>query len=198
MDRFNLIYKELGIALEGLKKGILEIAITTSENTQVAKLLFRVFELEKKIDKIYIDTGKMIYELRHLTINEILENKNIKDDLTIIKAIQQDIHKIEKEINLLREDSIKSNMEKLRRYMRRGGYTIEELIVDRDSVVTSKEIGELKLPPGVMIISVIHHDLFLMPEDSLSLSEGDRVFILGSRDKIAEVAPLFTYFKQHA
>ena len=60
MTRLNRIYKELGIALDGLKKGILEIAITTSENAQVAKLLFRIFELEKKVDRLYSDIGKTI------------------------------------------------------------------------------------------------------------------------------------------
>lgn len=192
MARLNRIYKEFSIALEGLKKGILEIAITTSENAQVAKLLFRIFELEKKMDRLYIDTGKMAYELRHLPFNEILDNGEIKDCVEAIKTIQQDIHSIEKEINLLREDSIKSKLEELKRYMRRGGHTIEELIVEKDSGVSGKEIRELKLPHGVIIISVIRHDLFIIPEEGIQLNVGDRVFLLGSRERIKEAASLFT------
>ena len=198
MARFNRIYKELSIALEGLKKGILEIAITTSENTQVAKLLFQVFELEKKTDSLYIDIGKTVFELRHLTFNEILDNKDVKDYIHSIHSIQQDIQTIEKEINLLRENRVKSRMEEIQRYMRRGNYTIEELRVEKDSPVTGKEIGELKIPSGVIIISVIHHDLFAMPKDSLCLTEGDRVFILGSKNKINEAALFFSPSKHPA
>lgn len=192
MIRLNRIYKELSIAMEGLKKGVLEIAITTSENAQVAKLLFRIFELEKKTDKLYIDIGKMIYELRHLPYQEILDHKEIKIHINTIRTTRQDIQDIEKEIKLLREDNMRFKLDELTRYMRRGGYTVEELIVEKDSAACGKKLGELRLPTGVIILSVISHDLFVLPEAGRLFNAGDRVFILGSRDRIKETASLFT------
>lgn len=191
MVKLNRIYREFSIALEGLKKGILEIAITTSENAQVAKLLYRIFELEKKMEKLSVEIGKMVYELRNLPFDEILNTKEIKYYVNSIHVTQQDIYSIEKEVNLLREDSIKSKLDEIKRYMRRGGYTIEELIVGKNSEVLSKKIEELKLPPGVIIISVISGEMFNIPEDGVGLNEGDRVFILGSIDRIRDVASQF-------
>lgn len=190
MIRLNRIYKELSIALEGLKKGVLEIAITTSENARVAKLLFRILELEKKMEKLYIDIGKMVYELRHLPYQKILDHKEIKIHIHTIRTTLQDIQDIEKEINLLREDNLRSRLDELTRYMRRGGYTVEEFIVEKDSAVCDKKLGELRLPPGVIILSVISHDLFVIPDAGRPFNEGDRVFILGSRDRIKETASL--------
>jgi len=181
----------LSIALDGLKKGVLEIAITTSENAQVAKLLFRIFELEKKIDKLYIHIGKMIYELRHLPYQEILNNKEIKVHIHTIQETRRNIEDVEKEIRLLRENNIRSKLDELTRYMRRGGYSVEEFIVEKGSLAHDKKPEELALPTGVLIISIISHDLFLLPEAGRTLHEGDRVFILGSRDRIKEVASLF-------
>ena len=191
MTRLNRIYKELGIALDGLKKGILEIAITTSENAQVAKLLFRIFELEKKVDRLYTDIGKTIYELRHLPFSEVLNNPHIKDYMETVKTIQSDISKIEKEIHLLREDTVKPKLEELKQYMRRGGYTVEEVPVAKESFMAGKTVGEWPLPPGVIVIAVIHLDLFTIPAEDLCLEAGDRVFLMGPRDKINEVISLF-------
>lgn len=191
MVKLNRIYREFSIALEGLKKGILEIAITTSENAQVAKLLYRIFELEKKMEKLSVEIGKMVYELRNLPFDEILNTKEIKYYVNSIRTTQQDIYSIEKEVNLLREDSIKSKLDEIKRYMRRGGYTIEELIVGKNSEVLSKKIEELKLPPGVIIISVISGEMFNIPEEGMVLNEGDRVFILGSIDRIRDAASQF-------
>ena len=191
MTRLNRIYKELGIALDGLKKGILEIAITTSENAQVAKLLFRIFELEKKVDRLYTDIGKTIYEFRQLPFNEVLNNPHIKEYMDTVKTIQSDISKIEKEIHLLREDTVKPKLEELKQYMRRGGYTVEETPVEKESRMAGKRIGGLPLPSGVIVIAVIHLDLFTIPAEDLCLEAGDRVFLLGPREKIQEVISLF-------
>lgn len=198
MAGFNRIYRELSIALDGLKKGILEIAIATSENTQVAKLLFRVFELEQKMEKYYIDTGRMVYEFRHLPFDEILNNMAIKDYMSTLKTLQQDIHNIEREINLLREDGIKTKLDDLKRYMRRGGYTIEEFIVDKYSPANGREIRELGLHPGVTVIASVHQEMFTIATDTLRLAEGDKVFILCLRGKMSEVAPLFVSSEQLA
>lgn len=191
MTRLNRIYKELGIALDGLKKGILEIAITTSENAQVAKLLFRIFELEKRVDRFYIDIGKMIFDLRHLPFDEILNNPHIKDYMETVKTIHSDISKIEKEIHLLREDTVRPKLEELKQYMRRGGYTVEETSVEKESPMAGKRVRALSLPAGVIVIAVIHLDLFTIPADDLCLEAGDRVFLLGPREKIQEVMSLF-------
>lgn len=196
MIRLNRIYKELTITLEGLKKGILEIAITTSESTQVAKLLFRIYELEKRLERLYIDIGKLVYELRHLPVNELIENKDIIDYLDNIKILQQDIIMVEKEINLLREETIKSKLDELKQYMRRGGFTIDELVVSKNSEVIGKKIRELRLPPGLIIISLIRHDLLIIPHEDMQIDEGDRIFILGSRDRIKEAASLFITAEQ--
>ena len=196
MIRLNRIYKELTITLDGLKKGILEIAITTSESTQVAKLLFRIYELEKRLERLYIDTGKLVYELRHLPVNELIENNDIIDYLDKIKILQQDITKVEKEINLLREETIKSKLDELKQYMRRGGFTIDDLVPSKNSEVIGKKIRELRLPPGLIIISLIRHDLLIIPHEDMQIDEGDRIFILGLRDRIKEAAPLFITAEQ--
>ncbi|MDD5435643.1 MAG: TrkA C-terminal domain-containing protein [Nitrospira sp.] len=191
MSKFSRIYRELSIALDGLKKGVFEIAITTSENTHVAKLLFRIYELEKKLEKLHTEIGKTVYDHRNHPVSELLDNKDIREHLSRIKIIQQDIISLEKEINLLREEGIKSKLDELKQYMRRGGFTIDELIVEKGSGAEGKTIGSLLLPPRVIIISVIHHNMLIIPENDLQLLAGDTVFILSSRDRIKEVAAIF-------
>ena len=198
MAKFNRIYKEISIALEGLKKGILEIAITTSENTQVAKLLFQVFELETKTASLYVEIGKAVHELRHLSIHEILDNRYIKDYISRIRGIRSNIRKLENAISLLRADSNKSRFDSLNHYMRRGGYSLDEIVVVKDSPVIGKEVSEISLPAGVMIISIIHHELFVIPDNGIRLNEGDRVMILGSRDRMNDAASLFSAAQNRA
>lgn len=192
MNKFSRIYRELSIALDGLKKGVFEIAITTSENTQVAKLLYQIYELEKRLEKHYSETGKTVYELRTHPVEEIIDNQNIREQLSRIKAMQHDILNLEKEINLLREEGIKSKLDELKQYMRRGGYTIDELTVEKNSSAEGKYIGSLMLPHRAIIIAVIHHNMLVIPENDLPLIAGDTVFIMASRDRIKDAASVFS------
>lgn len=181
----------MSIALDGLKKGFFEIAITASENTQVAKLIFRIYELEKKLEKLNVETGKTVYELRNHPVTEIMDNKDVREYLSRIKIIQQDIIALEKETNLLREEGIKSKLDELKQYMRRGGFAIDRLTVEKNSEAEGKEIGGLLLPSRVIIIAVIHHNMLIIPENDLQLLEGDDVFILASSDRVKDITSIF-------
>ena len=189
---WNRLYKELGTSLDGLRKGLMEIAITMSENTQIAKLLYQIFELQKKVDKLYTKTGQIVHELHPLPVSEIEINERVKDNLFRLKSLQSDIHRIEKEINLLREERTKTRLDELTRYMRRGGYTIEEFIVEQDSDAINKSAIELFLPQDSQIIAVIHDDKFSLPQDRLKLTDGDRVFVLSHPNILMKAAAIFS------
>lgn len=189
---WNRIYKELTISLEGLRKSLMEIAITMSENTQIARLLYQIFELQKKMDKLYIKTGQSVHELHPLPVSEAAENDQIKENISKLKSLQSDINRIEKEINLLREERVKSKLDELTRYMRRGGYTIEEFTVAQDSGALNKSADEIFLPGDSIIVAIIHNEKFNLPQDRIKLTEGDRVFVLSSANTILEAAEIFT------
>jgi len=189
---WNRIYKELGTSLDGLRKSLMEIAITMSENTQIAKLLYQIFELQKKVDKLYIKTGQIVHELHPLPVSEIAEHEKVKENIARLKSLQSDIHRIEKEINLLREERIKSKLDELIRYMRRGGYTIEEFIVAPDSYAINKAAIELNIPQDGVIAAIIHNEKFILPQDRVKLAEGDRVFVLSPLNTIMEAAAIFS------
>ena len=189
---WNRIYKELGISLDGLRKSLMEIAITMSENTQIAKLLYQIFELQKKVDKLYIKTGQIVHELHPLPVSEIAEHERVRENISRIRSLQSDIHKIEKEINLLREAQIKSKLDELTRYMRRGGYTIEEYVVAPNSDAINKTSVELILPQGGKIVAVIHNEAFSPPHDVIRLSAGDRVFAMSPLNAVMEAATIFS------
>ncbi|HEY4619880.1 MAG TPA: TrkA C-terminal domain-containing protein [Nitrospirota bacterium] len=195
---WNRLYKELGISLDGLRKGLMEIAITMSENTQIAKLLYQIFELQKKVDKLYTKTGQIVHELHPLTLSEIEENERVKENLSRLKSLQSDIHRIEKEINLLREERTKTRLDELTQYMRRGGYTIEEFIVEHDSYAINKSAIELILPQDSQIIAIIHKEKFNLPDGRLRLTEGDRVFVLSPPNILMEAAAIFSSSRQTA
>ncbi len=192
MPVWNRIYKELGISLDGLRKSLMEIAVTMSENTQIARLLYQIFELQKKMDKLYIKTGQIVHELHPLPVSEIADNERVKENIARLKALQSDIFRIEKEINLLREERVKSRLDELTRYMRRGGYTIEEFIVAQNSDAINKSADELFLPQDGIIIAVIQNDKFILPQNRIILAEGDRVFVLSSVHAIMGAAAMFT------
>ena len=195
---WNRLYKELGVSIDGLRKSLMEIAITMSENTQIAKLLYQIFELQKKMDKLYTKTGQIVHELHPLPFYEIEKNEQVKENLSRLKSLQSDIHRIEKEINLLREERTKAMFDELTRYMRRSGYTIEEFHVEQGSDAINKSSIELTLPQDSRIIAVIHNDKFNLHQGTLKLTEGDRVFILCHLNTIMDAAAIFSSSAQPA
>ena len=53
------IVREIKVSLEGLKRGITEIALDVDENMQIMKLTLQIAELEKKMEKAFIQVGQM-------------------------------------------------------------------------------------------------------------------------------------------
>ncbi len=176
----------------------MEIAITMSENTRIARLLYQIFELQKTMDKLYVKTGQTVHELRPLSVSEITEQEQIRENISRIKTLQSDIAKIEKELNLLREERVKSKLDELTRYMRRGGFTVEDFTVSRDSGAFNKYAQELSLPHDSIIIAIIHNERFCISHERVLLTEGDRVFILSSVSSALETASVFSSATQAA
>ncbi len=187
-DRF---YKELSIGLKGLKRGILEIAITTSENIRIAKLLYGIYDIEKKIDNIYVQAGKFIYENHHISWNELAFHNEIKYYLHQLKTLKEKINSIEREIFLLREERWRTKIDDMIRHMRRGECTIEEFIIEQYSKADGKYVAELEIPEGFKIIALICNNNFVVSKN-IQLKRGDRVFILGPIKGMDEIRTLFT------
>jgi trk system potassium uptake protein TrkA len=68
---------------------------------------------------------------------------------------------------------------------------IEAEISDKTNVV-NKTLGEIELPPNVIIGAVIRDDKVIMPTSDLMLHEDDHAIILTARDSAQEVEKIFS------
>ena len=75
------------------------------------------------------------------------------------------------------------------------GFELLEMIVEKESIITSKIIRELskekKLPRDTRIILIKRNNQMIIPEGDTQILVKDIVIILSPKDKIGEVSNLF-------
>ena len=67
-----------------------------------------------------------------------------------------------------------------------GRIQLLEFRLDEDSSLADRSVASLGLPPGVLIVAVRHDESITIPRGNFTLTAGDRVVLMGSREAMAE------------
>nr|MDQ3386936.1 Trk system potassium transporter TrkA [Actinomycetota bacterium] len=63
---------------------------------------------------------------------------------------------------------------------------VAEVVVQENSAVIDKEVKDVSLPQGSLVVGVVRKDDIIVPRGDTVLRENDHVFIIGERARIAE------------
>lgn len=73
-----------------------------------------------------------------------------------------------------------------------GTLEIMEISVDRHSVAAGKQISEVRLPQGALVVSVLHDNETFVPDGTYVLQGGDHVIVIARIDVIEKIQVLFS------
>lgn len=71
--------------------------------------------------------------------------------------------------------------------LRRENLAVEEIILEEGSTVVGKSIGELNLPPQVLVATVIRDRRLLIPRGDLVLQRGDKMLLVSEADRAEDI-----------
>ncbi len=89
-------------------------------------------------------------------------------------------------VQLVREESSLGEMVTLLK-LRRENLAVEEVLVEEGSGVVGKSIGELDLPPQVLVATVLRDRHLLIPRGDLVLQRGDKVLFVSEADRAEDI-----------
>ncbi|WP_287152987.1 NAD-binding protein [Candidatus Solincola tengchongensis] len=89
-------------------------------------------------------------------------------------------------VQLVREEISLGEMVTLLK-LRRENLAVEEVLVEEGSGVVGKSIGELDLPPQVLVATVLRDRHLLIPRGDLVLQRGDKVLFVSEADRAEDI-----------
>ncbi|MEC7641457.1 MAG: Trk system potassium transporter TrkA [Nitrospinota bacterium] len=67
-----------------------------------------------------------------------------------------------------------------------------EIMIDPNSTIANKKIGNLKFPKGAIIGAILREEEMLVPDDESALQTGDSVIVVSMPESIEKIEKLFT------
>ncbi len=65
-----------------------------------------------------------------------------------------------------------------------GKGEVTELVIGKGALITDKSLGELKLPPGIIIGAMVHENEVIIPNGNTVIHEGDRIIVFCLTDDL--------------
>ncbi len=154
----------------GADKADLLLALTNNDETNMLiSLLGKGLGAKRSIVRIKKQKlwGKKRYFYR----------KNIKADLILnsVELVSLEIQKIIREHKGIDIESFAD-----------GKILIRNIIIDKESSFTEKNLSSLSLPPATLVSLIIRKESFIIPRGDTVLKEGDHILVLGKPEGIEQ------------
>lgn len=119
---------------------------------------------------------------------EVIARINNPKNRAIFKAIgvRKTVCSTEVISNLI-ESELDSSKLKIIQTLQRGRMILLETIIDKSATWCDKDISSLRLPEGCIIVSILRDESAIAPKGDIVIKEDDKVFIVTSMDKRAEL-----------
>jgi trk system potassium uptake protein len=155
----------------GIQSADLLIAVTgEDEDNLVACLLAKnYFPVARTIARV--NNPKNINIFKQLGVDSVVSSTALISDI------------IELEIDWSYADSIISQ--------HAADVRIKEFSIRRHSAAAGKRIADLKLPAGIIVIGLIRHRQYIVPDGSTALLAGDIIIALAREEKLQVLASVF-------
>ena len=170
----------------GLEEGLVTISEKTVEISQLIKLKWELRSIEKEIHQGLIGLGEIVFQL-HVTgmqgrLQEVSETHFEKLG-TLEKQFEEKEDEIEDMIDKIDRKQVKG----LKKDLEMGDGTIEQIIVDEQSPLSSKKLMEIKFPKAVLVGTIVREDQVIIPDGKTVLQKGDKVTLLGKKEDVEAV-----------
>jgi len=192
------IRKEFTLTARGIHETVLAIAERVNRKVQILKLHWQAASLSDQIERLHQQLGASLCALlaphdgRHAhEISQGTTEQHLAEIASRVRLLKKELLQVDPRVRQIESEALREDLLNLERDLFLRSATIERLRVVQGAPASGCAVGQLGLPASVRVVAVLRGPSLLLNLDTVVFRPGDTVILLGLRDELKAVLPLF-------
>lgn len=197
-DFLRRIRKEFTLTARGFHETVLAIAERVNRKVQILRLHWQAASLSGQIERLHQQLGAALcsvlapqetrdaHEISHGTTQQ-----HLADIASRVSTLKQELLLVDPLVRQIESEALREDLLNLERDLFHRSATIERLRIVPGALASGSLVSQLGLPTTVRVVAVLRGPSLLLSFDAVPFRPGDMVILLGHRDALKAVLPLF-------
>ena len=192
------IRKEFTLTARGLHETVLAISERVNRKVQILKLHWQAASLCDEIERLQQQLGAELCTVlathdvgqAHAALPGVTEQR-VAETASRVRLLKKELLQVDPRVRQIESEALREDLLNLERDLFLRSATIERLRVVQGAPAIGCAIGQLGLPSSVRVVAVLRGPSLLLSFDAIIFRPGDTVILLGLRDELKTVLPIF-------
>ena len=192
------IRKEFTLTARGLHETVLAIAERVNRKVQILKLHWQAASLSDQIEHLHQQLGAALcavlaphdgraaHDISHGTTEQYLTEITSR-----VRLLKKELLQVDPRVRQIESEALREDLLNLERDLFLRSATIERLRVVQGAPSCGCTVGQRELPASVRLVVVLRGPSIILSFDTVVFRPGDTVILLGLRDELKAVLPIF-------
>jgi hypothetical protein len=192
------IRKEFRLTASGIHETVLAIAERVNRKVQILKLHWQAASLANQIEHLHQQLGASLCAVLapHDThaahdISQGTTEQHLAEIASRVRLLKKELLQVDPRVRQIESEALREDLLTLERDLFLRSATIERLRVAHGAPASGCTVGQLGLPASVRLVVVLRGPSMILSFDTVVLRPGDTVILLGPRDDLKAVPPIF-------
>lgn len=197
-DFLRRIRKEFTLTARGIHETVLAIAERVNRKVQILKLHWQAASLRDQIERLHQQLGtdlcaRLASQQTHPGGAALLSpvEQRLAETASRVRLLKQELMLVDPQVRQIESEALREDLLNLERDLFLRSATIERLRIVPGAPASGCTVRQLGLPPSVRITAVLRGPALILNFETVLLKPGDTVILLGLRDELKTVLPLF-------
>ena len=192
------IRKEFTLTTRGIHETVLAIAERVNRKVQILKLHWQAASLAGQIEHLHQQLGTALAAVlaphdgrsAHDITHGATEQR-VTEIASRVRLLKKELLQVDPRVRQIESEALREDLLTLERDLFLRSATLERLRVVQGASASGSTTGQLGLPASVRVVAVLRGPSLLLSFDTVVFKPGDTVILLGLRDELKAVLPLF-------
>jgi len=192
------IRKEFTLTARGIHETVLAVAERVNRKVQILKLHWQAASLCDEIERLQQLLGAELCTVfaahdggQPQAAPPGLTEQRVAETASRVRLLKKELLQVDPQLRQIESEALREDLLNLERDFYLRSATIERLRVAQGAPAIGCALGQLGLPSSVRVAAVLRGPALLLNFDSVLFRPGDTVILLGLRDELKTVLPLF-------
>lgn len=192
------IRKEFTLTARGIHETVLAIAERVNRKVQILKLHWQAASLCDEIERLHQQLGAVLcaalatHDVRYAhEISQGATEKDLAEIASRVRLLKKELLQVDPRVRQIESEALREDLLNLERDLFLRSATIERLRVVQGTPAIGYTVGQLGLPSSVRVVAVLRGPSLLLSFDTVVFRPGDTVILLGLRNELKTVLPIF-------
>ncbi len=192
------IRKEFTLTAKGAQETVLAIAERVNRKVQILRLHWQAASLSGQIERLHQELGATLctvlapHDARHTPdISQGTTQHYLADVSSRVGVLKTELMQVDPLVRQIESEALREDLLSLERDLFHRSATIERLRIVPGAPASGSLVSQLGLPSSVRVVAVFRGPSLLLSFDTVPFRPGDMVILLGQRDELKTVLPLF-------